>query len=234
MIDKELNIYHGFLFKDPNAMSELVSKYSERFLRLAYLYTRDSAAAEDVVENTFALAFVNQKVFDHNAQFKTYLYRLLHLCCRQYQRKHRNATPIKDIEEILSTPSFEQITAQNVQFKYMYEAMAQLPAQYAELMYLAYFNNLPVDEIAEITKMSKGKIYHKLERAKPVMKKVMARDKQMRAWKAEQERLAGEESQTQNAEEGDLDVASEAPDTETEQANSSTNQTQSIEGAQES
>ncbi len=221
MIDKELNIYHGFLFKDPSAMEELVSKFSDRFIRLAYLYTRDSAAAEEVVEDTFALAFVNQKIFEHSADFKTYLYRLLHQCCLQYQRKHHVTDPIKDIEEILSTPSFQQIAAQNVQFQYMYEAMAQLPPQYAELMYLAYFNNLPVQEIAQITKLSQGKIYQKLERAKPVMKKVMARDKQMRAWQAEQDRLALEEAEPQDAEESPKEASStEAPATEAAQANS--------------
>ena len=218
MIDKELNIYHGFLFEDHNAMEELINKFSEKFIRIAYLYTRDSAAADEVMEDTFALAFANQKVFEHNAQFKTYLYQLLHQCCRQYQRKHHVSNPIKDIEEIFALPSFEQIIAQNIQFKYMYAAIAQLPPRYAELMYLAYFNNLPVDEIALITKMSKGKIYHMLERAKPVMKKVLARDKQMRAWQAEQDRLAAVQAAAEGEAAQDEAEANESEANESQEA----------------
>lgn len=242
MIDKELNLYHGFLFEDPKATEELVAKFSERFIHLAYLYTKDSAAAESVVEDAFALAFVKQKVFEQASEFKVHLYKLVRKLCLRYQRKHRNITPPEDIEEIFSCPTFEQIIRQNEHFRDLYAGMAELPSQYADLLYLAYFNNLPIPEIAEITGYSKGRVYHRLEKAKPVLKKVLARAKRQQM---AQEQLATEQApqEMQEPTEQALPVEAEAaeaqmplPETQpTEIVEASADQeTPIVEGAQES
>ncbi len=196
MIDKELNLYHAFLFEDPIATDALIEKHTDRLIRLTYLYTKDSSAAEELVEDAFATLFVNQKVFEHNSAFKIYLYQVLFKKCVKYARRHRKATPPEDIEEVLQTPLFARIIEKNVQFQDLYVGMAQLPPHYSSLLYLAYFDNFPVEEICEITRKSKTEIYNRLEKGKAALKTLLRRLRKQRL-QEDQEAQPEQEVQTE-------------------------------------
>ena len=173
MIDKELNLYHAFIFGDQKATETLIAQYADKLIRFAYLYTHDSAAAEDIVEDSFAVILAKEKIFEHNTEFKAYLYRTVRNKSIDYYRKNRKKVPIEDMEEILHTPSFEWIIERNEQFRSLYEGMAKLPAQYANVLDLAYFDNIPVEEICAITGKGKKQIYNLLARAKASLKTLL-------------------------------------------------------------
>lgn len=216
MIDKELNLYHAFLFEDPIATDALIEKHTDRLIRLTYLYTKDSSAAEELVEDAFATLFVNQKVFEHNSEFKIYLYQVLFKKCVKYARRHRKATPPEDIEEVLQTPFFARIIERNVQFQDLYVGMAQLPPHYAGLLYLAYFDNFPVEEICEITRKSKTEVYNRLEKGKVALKTLLKRLRKQRLQEeqetqTEQDGHTAQEAQTEQ--EGQEEITAQDPPT---------------------
>ena len=173
MFDKDLNLYHAFIFGDPTATETMIAQYTDKLIRLAYLYTKDSAAAEDIVEDSFALMLVKEKVFEDASDVKAYLYRIVRNKSIDYLRRKRKKVPIEDVEEILHTPSFERIIERNDQFRVLYEGMAKLPSQYSNVLYLAYFDNFPVEEICKITGKSKKQIYNLLARAKASLKTLL-------------------------------------------------------------
>ena len=175
MIDKDINIYHGFLFEDPKATEILLAQYCDKLVRLAYLYTNDSAAAENIAEATFVTLLVKQKLFEDRNKFRVYLYRTARRKCiyHGYKREFLNIVPMEDADEILSTPSFQRILAQRPHYGHLYKAMSQLPTQYSEILYFTYFDGLSVEEICEITKKSNKQILSLTSKAKTALKEIL-------------------------------------------------------------
>ena len=53
--------YRRFLHGDRNALEELVRIYSDDLVRYVFLYVRNTALAEDIMEDTFASLIIKKK-----------------------------------------------------------------------------------------------------------------------------------------------------------------------------
>lgn len=79
-------------------------------LRFARLQLRDDYAAEEVVQDTFVLAFDNLIKFDHRAQLKTWVYSILRNKIIDFIkiRAHRQFREVSSIEELSVDPYFDE------------------------------------------------------------------------------------------------------------------------------
>src|SRR3984957_12793875 len=61
---------------DPEALKELMTRYSPRIFRLAQRITRNREDAEEVSQDSFARAFLHMDSFRGDSRFSTWLVRL--------------------------------------------------------------------------------------------------------------------------------------------------------------
>ena len=78
--------YRRFLEGDMNAVQELVEIYSDSLVRFAYCYVKDSAIAEDIMEDAFASLLAKRKRFQSGENLRAYLYKITRNKCIDYIR----------------------------------------------------------------------------------------------------------------------------------------------------
>jgi RNA polymerase sigma-70 factor (ECF subfamily) len=72
---------------DKAACAECIEQHSPEVYRLALRLTRDEAAAEDVVQETFLSAFKGIDQFDGRARIRTWLYRIAYNAALMHHRR---------------------------------------------------------------------------------------------------------------------------------------------------
>lgn len=169
--------YHRFLNGDRGALEELVEEYSDDLVRFSYLFVRNAAAAEDIMEETFASLIAKRKLFFPRASFKAYLYKIAKNKCIDYLRsRERRIVPLDDAERVLYAEDEEKNLLRKERAKAVYCALNRLPEPYREVLYLAYFEDFSLQELCTATKRSKKQVYNLLARAKKSLKEILKKE----------------------------------------------------------
>ncbi len=78
---------------DDAAFAELVDKYKQPVMNLAYRILRDAAEAEDVAQNVFLQAYKSAPRYQASARFSTWLFTIArNLCLNEIRRRSRHPT----------------------------------------------------------------------------------------------------------------------------------------------
>lgn len=168
--------YRRFLDGDKARIEELVVKYSDELVRYAYCYVKNSAAAEDIMEDAFASLLVKWKRFSERDNLRAYLYKSVRNKCLDYLRFHKRQTPLNDYENVLTERETFRGVANRERNRTLYKCMQTLPPQYAETLCLTYINECEIAEVCAILKKSKKQVYNLLSRAKTALKKLLEKE----------------------------------------------------------
>lgn len=168
--------YRRFLQGDSQALEALVCTYSDALVRFAYSYVKNSAVAEDLAADTFALLYMKSKRFASENQLKSYLYKVAYSRCVDHLRKHKKEIPLEDVEDI---PAFQDVQADYLRRdrnEKLYLCMQRLPEQYRELLQLTYFSGFSLEECGNILGKSRKQIYNLHNRAKITLKLLLEKE----------------------------------------------------------
>jgi RNA polymerase sigma-70 factor (ECF subfamily) len=78
---------------DDAAFAELVDKYKQPVMNLAYRILRDATEAEDVAQNVFLQAYKSAPRYEVSARFSTWLFTIArNLCLNEIRRRSRHPT----------------------------------------------------------------------------------------------------------------------------------------------
>ena len=133
--------------------AELVSRYQARLLRFARTKHRESAGAEDLVQETFLAAFQARHSYSTEFAFSTWIWTiLLNLSRRAYARQIREQQRVEQLQE-RSRNSVESDTGLQLlidaeQKQQLHDWLDQLPQEQADALRLRFFGELPYEEIA--------------------------------------------------------------------------------------
>lgn len=150
----------------------------------ALRYTRDPSDAEDLVQETLAKAYEKFHQFQQGTNLKAWLYRILHnTYINRYRKQQRR--PREHLQEEIEDFSFydaarrtddsaehavlEQLTDQEVR-----QALADLPEQFREAVYLADVEGFQYKEIAEIMDSPVGTVMSRLHRGRKQLQNSLA------------------------------------------------------------
>lgn len=154
---------------DTNAFAYLVNKYKNMAFTLALNIVKSREDAEEIAQDSFLKAFQQLHTFKGDSKFSTWLYTIVYRNSISMTRKKKLKTSALDkfvLENHKSDADFSQIDdlKEEEQKKYVKKIIASLPEKDAILITLFYLNENSVDEIEEITGLSKVNIKVKLFR----------------------------------------------------------------------
>ena len=146
-----------------NHLATLMEQYGKVILRMCYLYLRDTALAEDAVQETFLKAYKALPNFRGECAEKTWLMRIAINTCKDIRRsawfRHVDRSIIP---EYLPAKSESLIAEQS---DLVLEIM-RLPGKYKEVILLYYYQGMTLLEISQVLSLSKQTVSARLQTAR--------------------------------------------------------------------
>lgn len=158
----------------PGAFETFVRRFQRRFFRIAMRYLREHEAALDAVQEAFVKIHQARDRWEPRAQPFTWAYRIVANHCIDLLRKQGKApTESLDDEEGSASRVLEDPKAENPEEALSLQelgtalrrALGRLPAPQREMLELRYFEDLSLQEIAELKMLPLGTVKSTLHRA---------------------------------------------------------------------
>lgn len=155
---------------------DLVTQYGEALMRLAYTYVKNTAMAEDVVQDVFLTAYEKMNEFRGQSSYQTYLYRITINRCHDYLRSwtYKNLILSDTLFSLLhSKDRVDQTVIRNDEQFALGKKVFSLPVKYREVIVLHYYEDLSIDEIANLLPCPPGTVKTRLQRARAKLKMII-------------------------------------------------------------
>lgn len=150
---------------DESSLSDMIMKYSSMILRIAVQNTNDFYVAEDITQEVFIKLMTCKKAFDNENYVKAWLIKVtLNMCKNHTKSSWRKRTV--SIQEREATQFF--VLPED---RYIFELIMKLPDKYKNVLYLYYYEEYKVPEIAELLDKKINTISTWLRRARIELKK---------------------------------------------------------------
>jgi RNA polymerase sigma-70 factor, ECF subfamily len=153
----------------------------------ALRWTRNPSDAEDLVQETFAKAFVAWAKFEQGTNLKAWLFRIMtntHINLYNKRNKDQAKTALDDLEDwqigqgesitSISTRSAEAEAMDNLPSGVIKEALDQIPDEFRMVVYYAVVEGLPYAEIADVMGTPVGTVMSRLHRGKKLLKSLLS------------------------------------------------------------
>lgn len=173
--------------RDEAAFTELVREFQDRVFGLTLRMLGDRAEAEDVAQEVFITVFKSIDGFRGDARLGTWLYRIAANHCknrlkylgRRARSRQREFTEgVHDAEpgrRPLGAFAGPEALAEGRQMeRLVHHALEDLPDDQRALVILRDIENLPYDEIREISGLAEGTVKSRLHRARLALQRRVA------------------------------------------------------------
>lgn len=151
-------------------IEKLIDTYSDYLYRIAFIYTKDRLAAEEVVQDVFVNYYHKSDQFEQKASIKTYLVKMTINRSYDYLRSWKN-------KKLFITQFFQQYEKGAEQIYVERElqgeitaAVLSLPVKDREVLLLYYYEEMTVFEIAELLELAVSTVKSRLQRARAKLK----------------------------------------------------------------
>ncbi|EJQ91947.1 sigma-70 family RNA polymerase sigma factor [Bacillus cereus ISP3191] len=156
-------------------IDEIMNKYGQEVLQLVYSYVNNKEVAEDVTQDIFVKCYKSLHTYKGNSNLKTWLWRIAINHCKNYLKSWYNKKVIVTEDDFTymesQKESVEQIVIQNAEDSRLASAVMSLPIKYREVIYLFYYEELSIKEIAIVIEVKENTIKTRLKKAKELLKK---------------------------------------------------------------
>lgn len=159
--------------QDPRELERLVLTYADNLVRYAYSIVGSSAAAEDVMEDTFALLMVKGGNFADETAIRSWLYKVVHNQAILYLRRHKREVPLQDVEHVLPGCGLETQMLKRERNEILYLCLQKLPQSYRQALQLRYLDDFSPAQISEITGQSIKRVYNLLQRGRITLREYL-------------------------------------------------------------
>lgn len=154
---------------DLRAYDSLMKRHQEGVFRMAMMYAGNREAAFDIVQDAFLKAYQNLSTFRGDSAFKTWLYKIVYYESLNWLRKRKRKQRESDVTDheyhLESEDRSDDLALRGERHQMLYESMKTLNEKYQTVVYLKYFDNLPLKEIAKIVDTTEGTIKNILFRS---------------------------------------------------------------------
>lgn len=156
-------------------IDEIMNKYGQEVLQLVYSYVNNKEVAEDLTQDIFVKCYKSLHTYKGNSNLKTWLWRIAINHCKDYLKSWYNKKIIVTEDDFTymesQKESVEQTVIQNAEDRELASAVMNLPIKYREVIYLFYYEELSIKEIAIVIDVKENTIKTRLKKAKELLKK---------------------------------------------------------------
>ncbi|WP_029231545.1 RNA polymerase sigma factor [Butyrivibrio sp. VCB2006] len=146
--------------------AELMDKYGNMILRVAYSYLHNMEDAEDILQDTLIQFLRNNPTFANDNHEKAWLITVASNLSKNkiLYLKRRQADELS--EELVADKDKEDLS-------YVWDAVKQLPEKYREVVHLFYQEGYSTKEIAEILNRNESTVRSDLKRGRDRLKNIL-------------------------------------------------------------
>jgi RNA polymerase sigma factor (sigma-70 family) len=167
--------------KDLKAYNSLMLKYQATAYKMALIYCKDRENAYDIVQDSFLKAYENLSKFRFESSFKTWLMKIVYYESLNWIKKNKKSEYFLDIDEceyvIDSKVRTDDVLVQTEKEKIIKNSLESLNKKHKTVVYLKYYENLSLKEIADIIETTEGTIksilFRSMEKLELVLKPQM-------------------------------------------------------------
>ena len=168
----ENNAYKRYLDGDSTALMELIREYKNGLTMYLNSYVHDPNLADELCCETFVRLADKKPKFREGSSFKTFLYGIGRNVALAYLRKNKRhaAEPLEETSEAPADIDLEREFLVKERNRQLYSALGGLKPEHSQALWLMYFEELSVKEIAAVMKKSLGAVKVLLHRARQALK----------------------------------------------------------------
>jgi len=146
---------------DENLFREIVDSYGERLYNIVFRIVRNVDDAEEIVQETFVVAFIKRKGFRGESSIYTWLVRIAYNLSINSIKKTK---PTVELDPRLSSGSNpEQEIEREEVAQRIDEAVKELPPKQRTVFTLRFYENMPYKKISNLLRCKEGTtkaLYH--------------------------------------------------------------------------
>ena len=154
---------------DKAQFTEWVRKYRSSLYRAAWALTGERSLAQDLVQETFALAWRARKQLINSDLVQAWLYRILKREAVKQWRQRRIYEPLDEAE---NEASFEDTTALEMQLD-LVNALQELNDAHREILVLHYLSDLSYEQMSITLEIPIGTVMSRLNRARCALRQIL-------------------------------------------------------------
>lgn len=150
-----------------NEFISCVKKNSRRIYLIALSHTKNSADAEDIMQNVFIKLWKHKKPFDDNLHMEKWLTIVCINECRDFIKNpfRRHNLPIEEAINISSLDKTENID--------LFKAVMELPKKERTIIHLFYYEDMSINDISDILRIKESAVKTRLFRARKKLKSIL-------------------------------------------------------------
>jgi len=155
-------------------IDELMIDYGQDILQLVMQYVHNLSVAEDLTQEIFVKCYRALPTFQFNSSMKTWLWRISINHTKDYLKswyaKNVDATEDNRIAQVKSGDCVEQQVIRQQQDEELARVVFALPVKYREVIYLCYYEEQSMKEIADVLQLNESTVKTRLRKAKQLLK----------------------------------------------------------------
>lgn len=165
--------YMSIIEFDNQRFDDLYQKYASIVFRTAYNFLLNKDDAEDIVQEVFIKYFISNKAFNDDNHEKAWILTVTaNLSKNVLRSKSRQNLELDDTIKIVDH-KFDKAITNHLDLE---EAMIRLTANQRLVIYLFYYEQIPIKNIAKIMKSNENTVKSHLLRAKSKMKTYLEKE----------------------------------------------------------
>ncbi|WP_223589215.1 sigma-70 family RNA polymerase sigma factor [Neobacillus bataviensis] len=155
-------------------IDEIMNRYGQEVLKLVFSYVNNRAIAEDLTQDIFVKCYQSLHTYSGKAKLRTWLWRIAINHSKDFLKSWYNKNVVITEEEPINNTTQKELVEQTIIQKeeddQLIAAIMKLPVKYREAIYLYYYEELPIKEIAQLTEIGDNTVKTRLRRAKELLK----------------------------------------------------------------
>lgn len=162
----------------PDADPErLVRTYADLILRVSYTYLKSTQDAEDICQDVLMKRLHRTESFQSLEHERAWIIRVTANACKDLLRRASRKLEVVNFDDIPEPAAPAPEIPAQPQGSRVLDAVMSLPLIYREAIYLHYYEDYPIKDIARLTDRSEASVAQHLSRGRAKLRTILEGDR---------------------------------------------------------